>query len=224
MALAACCANAPTALCCHPCAHAGGADVDATNAKGENALHKLVQSWKDSRMLVRGAVPLAPVKASAACAPSCFLLFYLQHRSPCAGWSRVVLRGCHMTSCLLVHPLRVQPNGKMDGNTERSVGGVLSTWTRAIQGWWQRQDAASFATCSRCAPLYQTLMLQNEPLMRRCSAAGTVRQLRRCWMAARTPGRSTTRVCGMGVAGLRALIFQLVACLHGVRLIFHALL
>lgn len=30
----------------------GGADVDATNAKGENVLHKLVQSWKDSKMLV----------------------------------------------------------------------------------------------------------------------------------------------------------------------------
>lgn len=26
--------------------------MDATNAKGENVLHKLVQSWKDSKMLV----------------------------------------------------------------------------------------------------------------------------------------------------------------------------
>lgn len=32
--------------------------MDATNAKGENALHKLVQSWKDSRMLVSLAASL----------------------------------------------------------------------------------------------------------------------------------------------------------------------
>ncbi len=27
--------------------------MDATNGKGDSALHKLVQSWKDSKMLVR---------------------------------------------------------------------------------------------------------------------------------------------------------------------------
>lgn len=39
--------------------------MDATNAKGENALHKLVQSWKDSRMLV----------SLAASLPSCCSFF-----------------------------------------------------------------------------------------------------------------------------------------------------
>ncbi|KAI7846002.1 hypothetical protein COHA_000543 [Chlorella ohadii] len=44
----------------------GGADVDATNGKGDNALHKLVQSWKDSKMLPNGKMDGNTERYSAA--------------------------------------------------------------------------------------------------------------------------------------------------------------